>query len=214
MDDWEEYLAARNSGIKKIWTLKLNERVRHITSLNEEALERYVEALFTTYFDRGQHTIPIQHPVIWNKVLPVLSRKVKEGSPKYRLWAYKAYGFAGVFKLMGNDPKQILRNILEEDNGNSEACQLLMEDILNSLDYAMHELPDVLLVKEDVCLAMIAECRGLIANNAQLDLCKSRFGLDLGYYQHVLHAWIEYCSVAREGDFDDWLESQGNSKCR
>ena len=206
--EWNEYFIARKSGVKKLWKPLLEERVRHFESLNGEDLKEYIYELCVGYFDNGQQQLPLQHPKIWEKVLIQWSSEIELNNEKYMIWAFKATCFKDVYKIVGLEPSLLLERILQSNSENYEAKQLLMLHHIDTLDFALHELPRGLVVEEKTCIDAIKRCDTLISDTPELAACKNRCGGDFEHYKKMYFAWNEYKSKGLEEDFFTWFENK------
>jgi hypothetical protein len=206
--EWNEYLIARKSGVKKLWKPLLEERVCHFESLSGDDLKEYIYDICVEYFDNGCDDIPLQHPKIWEKVLVQWSDEILSNNEKYMLWAFKATCFKDVYKLVGLEPSQLLERILKSNSGHYQAKQLLVLHHVDTLDFALHELPTGLVVEESVCLNAINRCESLIAETPELVACKNRFGCDFNYYKKMYFSWGEYKEKGIQEDFFAWFTNK------
>ncbi len=196
-----------------MWKPLLEERIRCIESLNEDDLNTYIYNICVAYFDEGCDDIPIQHPKIWGKVLAQWSDEISSNNEKYMLWAFKATCFKDVYKLVGLDPSQLLERVIESNSAHYEAKQLLVLHHIDTLDFALHELPTGLVVEEKACLFAINRCESLIAENPELVTCKNRFGGDFNHYKNLYFAWGEYREKEIQEDFFTWFGKQNITSC-
>lgn len=191
LDEWQPYLTARKSGIKKHWKALLNERVASIDQLSTDERASYLDRLCSAVFD-DQQAIPIEHPVIWCHILTRWQERLTQ-NPEHEqtlLWLVKAMGFNGTYKILQVDPDDILKGILQRNPSQNEAQRMLLKSHLDSLDFALHELPHGLLIRVDICRQLVAECEQLIQANPDLAECKTRFNLDLNDYRSTLNEWL------------------------
>lgn len=208
LSEWEDYIVARKSGIKKHWKPLLEEQLINFTSLDGEELQKYIEDLCIEYFDNDCHEIPIQHPKIWTVVLNQWSTKLESNDTQYLMWAYKAISFDGVYSLMELDPKEILIRILEVEPENNEVKALLFQEHLNTLDFALHELPTGLVVDRRVCEDIIVSCERMVKDMPELKFLTSRFNCDYETYKNTFFSWCEYIDRNIKIDFYEWLKNE------
>ncbi|MBF4377039.1 hypothetical protein, partial [Vibrio anguillarum] len=92
--------------------------------LSGESLKLEIHELCTEYFDRRYNEIPIQHPKILEKVLSQWSMEISLNNDVYLLWAYKAQGFNGVWKILDEEiirkPELLLEKVLVLNPDNLE----------------------------------------------------------------------------------------------
>lgn len=209
---WEDYLIARKSGVKKFWKPLLDKNITQFESLSGESLKLEIHKLCTEYFDRKCNEIPIQHTKILEKVLSQWSMEISLNNDVYLLWAYKAQGFNGVYKILDEQiirkPELLLEKVLVLNSGNLEAKKLLLLHHLDALDFALHELPHGLLLSESACIHSIECCGKLLANNPEIAGTKTRFGLGFHYYKTMYFSWVEYQKKGIKEDFFEWLDNK------
>ncbi|ODC03841.1 hypothetical protein BFW38_10085 [Terasakiispira papahanaumokuakeensis] len=206
MIQWDDYLVARQSGVKKLWKPLLENKISYLESLQGEQLKLEIHNLCVEYFDHGCTTIPIQHPKILSKVLNLWADEIALENEQYLLWAYKAIGFKGIEDIIGLEkPEHLLDTILQSNPDHDEAKALMFLSQIDALDFALHELPHGLLLNESVCLAAIARCESLIAEKPELADCKTRFGGDFNHYKRLYFSWIEYKNAGIQEDFFQWI---------
>lgn len=189
--EWEPYLQARKSGIKSRWKVLLDERLAQIDQLGADELELYLDRICHGVLDE-KIDIPLQHPRIWRRILSLWQERLAQ-NPEHEqtlLWLVKAMGFNGTYKILQVDPDDILKGILQRNPSQNEAQRMLLKSHLDSLDFALHELPHGLLIRADICRQLVAECEQLIQANPDLAECKTRFNLDLNDYRSTLNEWL------------------------
>ncbi len=189
--EWEPYLQARKSGIKSRWKVLLDERLAQIDQLGADELELYLDRICHGVLDE-KIDIPLQHPRIWRRILSLWQDRlaVQPEHEQTLLWLVKAISFDGAYLILKTDPDDILKGILQRNPEQKEAQQLLFLSHLDSLDFALHELPHGLLIRADICVQLVDECEALIKTNPDLMECKTRFNLDLTYYRSTLNEWL------------------------
>ncbi|BDU35745.1 hypothetical protein [Vibrio nigripulchritudo] len=209
---WEDYLVARKNGVKKFWKPLLDKNIAQFESLSGELLKLEIHELCTEYFDRRCSEIPIQHPKILEKVLSQWSREISLNNEVYLLWAYKAQGFNGVCKILDAEithkPQLLLEKVLVLNPNNLEAKKLLLLHHLDTLDFALHELPHGLVLSESACNNSIECCEKLLDNNPEMAGTKTRFGLGFHYYKTIYFSWLEYQRKEIKADFFEWLDNK------
>ena len=209
MIKWNEYLVARKSGVKKFWKPLLEKNICHFESLQGERLKVEIHEMCIEYFDNGCTKIPIQHPRILAKVLDQWADEIASNNEKYLLWVYKAIDFKDVHKIVQlENPKQLLEKVLGLNPDNYEAKKLLLLNRINALDFALHELPNGLVLNESVCINAIEMCEKILAENPELGGYKTRFGGNFDYYKNLYFSWIEYNETGFEEDFFQWFNKK------
>lgn len=190
---WNDYLTARKSGIKKQWKALLDEKICLLEAMQGEQLKAAVHDMCVAYFDKNCTAIPIAHPRILKIILAQWREEIALNNEQYLLWAYKGMGINGVYDIVQlKKPAQLLHRILVLNPNNQEAKKLLLLDYLNSLDFALHELPHGLVLNESVCIDLIEKAQQLIDENPELAEGKTRFGANFKYYKKLYFDWIEY----------------------
>ncbi len=213
ISDWQDYITARKTGLKKRWKALLAERGSYIDSLNDNEKVEYLNNLCHCYFDLDETEIPIQHPEIWNKILELWREQQIWNNSNLLFWLAKSLtstkgNFRGAYLLLSKDPDDILRRIIELNPNHTKAKKLLVEQNINVLDFAMHSIDSGMLIEKWAGDEAIAECEALIKSEPSLKSCKSRFGGDFEYYKSRFLAWYVYSKEESELDFDEWYEQQ------
>ena len=192
MIQWGNYLIARKSGIKKQWKALLEKNICLLESMQGEQLKEAVYHICVAYFDKCA-AIPILHPRILKIILIQWREEIALNNEQYLLWAYKAIGNNEVYKIVQvKKPVQLLEKILVLNPNNYEAKTLLLLNYMNSLDFALHELPHGLVLNESVCIDLIEKAQRLIDEDPELAAGKTRFGANFEYYKKLYFDWIEY----------------------
>lgn len=205
--EWDDYILARESGIKRQWKPLLAERVNHIISLEGEAKNEYLNKLCHYYFDLGITQIPIQHPQIWNAILGVWKGNLSWDDDNLLLWIVKAQSFNGTYFLFKKDSSEILRRIIQLNPACIEAKKLLFYDNLHGLDFAMHSIESSgMLIERSAGEKAIVECETLLASEPSLKNCKTMFGGKFDDYKKIFLAWYEYLENDTDLDFSDWYK--------
>lgn len=208
---WDDYLSARKSGIKRQWKPLLEKNIRAFESMQGKTLKIEIHEMCVAYFDKDCIGIPIQHPRIFEKVLAQLIDEINLDNEKYLLWAYKAIGLKDVYKTIQIEkPEQLLERAIELNPNNYEAKNLLMLEYIDSLDFALHELPHGLRLGESICINLIQHCEKLIDKNPELSDVKTRFGGNFEHYKSLYFSWIEYQEKEIKEDFFQWNRSKKN----
>jgi hypothetical protein len=213
ISEWDDYISARESGIKIKWKPLLAERVKHISSLDEEEKNEYLNNLCHYYFDLDKTEIPIQHPAIWDAILEIWKVNLSWNDDKLLLWLVKALSssngsFKGAYLLLNKDSRDILRRIIELNPAQKEAKKLLLNEHLHTLDFAMHSIDTGMVLERAVGEEAIAECALILSDEPSLKNCKSEFGGNFEYYKNRFLAWYEYSKEDTKLDFDDWYKQK------
>jgi len=208
LSEWASYIEARKAGIKPRWKSLLDERFKYLESLDNISKKKYIHDICCEYFNNGHTDIPIQNPRIWNHVIAEWKSKLPNKSVQHLIWAFKAISFKGVYTILNIDSKEILGLILSIEPDNEEARKLFFQVNLNSLDFAMHELPCALVIDEDVCFSIIRECDAMLELTPSLSACITRFNGDYTHYRSKFLSWIEYEKKGIEIDFYKWLQEK------
>ena len=206
-EEWNDYFIYRKSHIKKLWKAELNERIKRVESLEGEKLEKYLNLLCEAYFDYEME-IPIYHPAIWSKIIKRWEKDILHSDVKQLIWMYKA-NISTSFHL---ESFQILEKILELDPNHKEANELLFLDKLDTLDFALHELPRGLLVDKKICIEYINYCESKIKEDVNFSKIRTRFNLDFYYYKNLFFYWEEYQKEKIQEDFFKWIEGKDSKQ--
>lgn len=213
MIQWNEYLLARKSGIKKQWKPLLEKNICHFESMQGEQLKVEIHEMCVEYFDKGCIAIPIQHPRLFDKVLVQWANEIALDNEQYLLWAYKAIGFKDVYQIIQpKEPEQLLERVLELNPDNYEAKRLLFLNHIDALDFALHELPNGLVLDESVCIDLIQRCKSSIDESPELADVKTRFGSKFEDYKNLYFSWIEYKEKGIQRDFFNGLVIKYNNR--
>lgn len=209
MIQWDDYLVARKSGVKKRWKPLLENKILYFETLQGERLKLAIHDMCVKYFDHGCIEIPIQHPRIFTKILDQWADEIALNNEQYLLWVYKAIGFKGVFDIIQlEQPEHLLDKILKLNPDHDEAKKLVFMNQIDALDFALHELPHGLVINESACLDAIERCECLIAEKPELADCKTRFGGDFKYYKTLYCSWAEYKRTGVREDFFQWINNK------
>jgi len=209
--EWADYLVSRKTNVKRLWKPKLNELINKIEALKNKELEKYLNLLCEAYFDYNLE-IPIAHPTIWSRVLRQWENNISCLDVKNLMWIYKAYNYNNVYELFNVEPYQILEKVLELESSNEKAEELLFLGKLDTLDFALHELPTGLVMDKEVCIKCIDYCELKIQKNKKLSNIKTRFNLDFVYYKNLFFYWQEYKVKNIKEDFFEWIRAQQTNK--
>ena len=202
--EWTDYFVTRKTNVKKLWKPKLDELISRIEDLKGKELENYLNLLCEAYFDYTLE-IPILHPTIWSKILIQWENNISTLDVKNLIWIYKASTYKDVYKIFNFEPDQILENALELEPHNKEVKELLYLYKLDTLYFALHELPTGLVIDKEVCIRDIKECELMIKENKEFSNLRTRFDLDFEYYKNLFYAWQEYKLKNIEEDFYEWV---------
>lgn len=205
--EWSDYLTYKKNNIKKLWKTELNEQIDKIESLRDEELGEYLDLLCELYFEHNVK-IPILHPKIWSKIIKQYKDNISNLNIQKLFWIYEVYTYPDVCKLFDLGSHQILKRILELDPTNKRAKELLFLEKLNTLDYALHELPRGLVVDKKVCIECIDYCEQKIQKDKSFSKIKTRFGLDFKYYKDMFLYWEEYQTNNIKEDFFKWIKTK------
>lgn len=211
--EWSDYLSAKKAHIKKLYKSKLDARIEHIESLQPQELEVYLERLCEAYFD-DHLDIPITHPTIWSKVLQRWQQNRSSLDTKNLIWIYRSSTYPHVYNLLELEPHQILEKILILDPDHAEAQRLLFLEKLDTLDFALHELPRGLVLTKETCLESIEYCEKKIMENPDLRHIHTRFDLDFEYYKHLFYDWQTYQEQNIQEEFFQWLHTKQSSQSK
>lgn len=173
--------------------------------------------------DSPSLALPLAHPGLLPKLQAFWLARFDE--PRVKLWLYCAYGLQDTYikmrPLLGaaegidNPSPEILLQQILADSGvadflRQQAALHLARSLLDSLDFALHEVPYCLCIRADICWQMLDELDELATILPVVPL--SRFNLSGEAYRRALTLWCNYCDYTEEQgargheplEYDDW----------
>ena len=141
-------------------------------------------------FEEG-HPVPIENPQLWPLLFPTLRQGYEAGEVQFLIWMYRAFDFPDVYDYLQRQPEDVLRRALDLDPANDEVVWLLVVELLNRLDYGLHELPSTFVLPPEVLLAYVAEVHSLQERFPHVAHAVSRHGESLADYEEALRHGLQ-----------------------
>jgi hypothetical protein len=185
---WKKYFEAKEIPLRKVMKNILAEIITSIESLDDDVRNKYLITLMEKYYEEGIQ-YPIQEPRLWKHCLAFLKGKFEEKDVKYLIWLYKSYTNEGVYEIVKMHPSDLLLLALNEDLQNKEIASLLYIEYLNTIDYGMHELPEYLVIDENVLVDLINKSLKLESAYPNTEGLTNRYGNNLQFYIKLLKEW-------------------------
>jgi len=185
------------SGLRKQAQAALDEFIAEALALDFASRRQLVEWLLDTQRRHPQvhHFIP--HPLAKRLVEPVLAE-----------WLRDEPGDAVVHRWLGilHKDRAALRTAVALDPGEVLARHHLLRDLINSVAFATHHLPDGELVCETAFVQeCLAEATGLLAQLPDGEE-KSLFARALAQQHQLVDDFLVWCGQPEGATFEQWCE--------
>lgn len=200
---WTPYFRAKEVGLKKVMKFELLERVAEIDKMALNDREQCLDSLIRLNFDEG-FNFPLQDPRIWKFVLELFRKKKEELDPDYSVFLCNYYGAKGVYEIIGMEPSELLELTLKIKGKNENVAKALVLDYIDTLDFALHELPHALIIDREVCVGLIKRLTALLLEYPKLKTVKNRFKGDAELYIQLFEKWDHYESKDSDIRFEEW----------
>lgn len=200
---WIPYFRAKEVGLKKVMKFELLERVAEIEKMDLNDREQYLDSLIRLNFDQG-FNVPIQDPRIWKFILGLFRKKKEDLDPDYSVFLCNFSGAKGVYEIIGMEPHELLERTLKIKGKNENVAKALVLNYIDTLDFALHELPHALIIDREVCVGIIKRLTVLLLEYPKLKTVKNRFKGDADLYIKLFEKWDHYESKDSNIRFEEW----------